>query len=82
MAPVAALVSTVLPVGIAVAGGERPTSRMVAGGLICLVAIVLVSAAARPAPGPGTIRTPAPAGCAAWATASRRGRGSACSSYA
>jgi drug/metabolite transporter (DMT)-like permease len=45
VAPVAALVSTVLPVGIAVAGGERPTSPMVAGGLICLVAIVLVSAA-------------------------------------
>ena len=44
VAPVAALVSTVLPVGIAVAGGERPTSRMMAGGLICLVAIVLVSA--------------------------------------
>ena len=44
VAPVAALVSTVLPVGIAVAEGERPTSRMVAGGLICLVAIVLVSA--------------------------------------
>ena len=43
VAPVAALVSTVLPVGIAVAGGERPTSRMVAGGLICLVAIVMVS---------------------------------------
>ena len=47
VAPVAALVSTVLPVGIAIAGGERPTSRMVAGGLICLVAIVLVSSAAR-----------------------------------
>jgi drug/metabolite transporter (DMT)-like permease len=44
VAPVAALVSTVLPVGIAVAGGEHPTSHMVAGGLICLVAIVLVSA--------------------------------------
>ena len=44
VAPVAALVSTVLPVGIAIAGGEHPTSRMVAGGLICLVAIVLVSA--------------------------------------
>jgi drug/metabolite transporter (DMT)-like permease len=43
VAPVAALVSTVLPVGIAIAGGERLTSRMVAGGLICLVAIVLVS---------------------------------------
>jgi drug/metabolite transporter (DMT)-like permease len=43
VAPVAALVSTVLPVGIAIAGGEHPTSRMLAGGLICLVAIVLVS---------------------------------------
>src|SRR5712671_1417622 len=43
VAPVAALVSTVLPVGIAIAGGERLTSRMVAGGLTCLVAIVLVS---------------------------------------
>ena len=43
VAPVAALVSTVLPVGIAIADGERLTSRMLAGGLICLVAIVLVS---------------------------------------
>src|SRR6266704_6875912 len=43
VAPVAALVSTVLPVGIAIAGGERLTSGMAAGGLICLVAIVLVS---------------------------------------
>ena len=43
VAPVAALVSTALPVGIAIAGGERLTSGMVAGGLICLVAIVLVS---------------------------------------
>ena len=43
VAPVAALVSTALPVGIAIADGERPTSRMLAGGLICLVAIVLVS---------------------------------------
>lgn len=43
VAPVAALVSTVLPVGVAIAGGERPTAGMVAGGLTCLVAIVLVS---------------------------------------
>jgi hypothetical protein len=43
VAPVAALVSTVLPVGIAIAGGERLTSRMLAGGLICLVAIAGVS---------------------------------------
>ena len=43
VAPVAALVSTVLPVGIAIAGGERLTVRMLAGGLICLVAIAGVS---------------------------------------
>ena len=50
IAPVAALVSTVLPVGIAIAGGERLTPSMVAGGLICLAAIVLVSL---PPPQPG-----------------------------
>ena len=44
VAPVAALASAVLPVGVAVAGGERPAATVVAGGLICLVAIVLVSA--------------------------------------
>ena len=43
VAPVAALVSTVLPVGVAIADGERPGPSMVAGGLICLIAIVLVS---------------------------------------
>ncbi len=43
VAPVAALVSTVLPVGVAISGGERLTVSMVAGGLICLVAIVMVS---------------------------------------
>ena len=36
VAPVAALVSTVLPVGVAIADGERLTATMVAGGLICL----------------------------------------------
>ncbi len=43
VAPVAALVSTVLPVGVAIADGERPGPSMVAGGLICLVSVVLVS---------------------------------------
>jgi drug/metabolite transporter (DMT)-like permease len=43
ISPVAALVSTVLPVGVAIAGGERPSTGMVAGGCLCLVAIVLVS---------------------------------------
>ena len=32
VAPVAALVSTVLPVGVAIADGERLTAAMVAGG--------------------------------------------------
>jgi drug/metabolite transporter (DMT)-like permease len=44
VAPVAALASAVLPVGVAIAGGERPAATVIAGGLICLVAIVLVSA--------------------------------------
>ncbi len=39
----AALVSTVLPVGVAIADGERLTASMVAGGAICLAAIVMVS---------------------------------------
>jgi drug/metabolite transporter (DMT)-like permease len=43
VAPVAALVSATLPVGVAIAGGERPAATMIAGGLICLVAIVMVS---------------------------------------
>jgi drug/metabolite transporter (DMT)-like permease len=43
VAPVAALVSAVLPLGVAIAGGERPAATVIVGGLICLVAIVLVS---------------------------------------
>jgi drug/metabolite transporter (DMT)-like permease len=43
VAPVAALVSTVLPVGVAIAGGERPGPLVYAGGGVCLVATVLVS---------------------------------------
>jgi drug/metabolite transporter (DMT)-like permease len=43
VAPVAALVSAVLPVGVAVAGGERPRASVIAGGLVCLIAVVLVS---------------------------------------
>ena len=43
VAPVAALVSTVLPVGVAITDGERLTPIMVAGGVICLAAIVMVS---------------------------------------
>ncbi|HEV2452281.1 MAG TPA: DMT family transporter [Streptosporangiaceae bacterium] len=43
VAPVSALVSTVLPVGVAVAGGERPSLLVAIGAVICLVAIILVS---------------------------------------
>jgi drug/metabolite transporter (DMT)-like permease len=44
VAPVAALVSAILPVSVAVAQGERPGAGVVTGGLICLIAIVMVSA--------------------------------------
>jgi drug/metabolite transporter (DMT)-like permease len=43
VAPVAALVSTILPVGVSIAGGERPGPLVYAGGGICLLATVLVS---------------------------------------
>jgi len=54
VAPVSALVSTVLPVGVALAQGERPTPAVVAGAVICLIAITLVSMeGAKPAQGGG-----------------------------
>ena len=43
VAPVSALVSTVLPVGVAVASGEDLGARVYAGVASCLLAIVLVS---------------------------------------
>ena len=43
VAPVSALVSTVLPVGVAVASGEDLGVRVYAGVATCLLAIVLVS---------------------------------------
>jgi uncharacterized membrane protein len=45
VAPVSGLVSTILPVAVALAGGERPGPAVYAGALLCLVAIVLASAA-------------------------------------
>ena len=45
VAPVAGLVSTVLPVAVALAEGERPGPAVYAGALLCLVAIVLASSA-------------------------------------
>jgi drug/metabolite transporter (DMT)-like permease len=70
VAPVSALVSTVLPVAVALADGERPGTKVYLGALICVVAIVLVStgggeaapqtrvAGANPG-GPAVGRTPA-----------------------
>jgi drug/metabolite transporter (DMT)-like permease len=61
VAPLSALTSTVLPVAVALSEGERPGPRVYAGALICVAAIVAVSAgggsqapgeAARGAPGP------------------------------
>ena len=46
VAPVSGLVSTVLPVAVALAEGERPGAAVYAGALLCLVAIVLASSAA------------------------------------
>lgn len=51
VSPVSALVSTVLPVGVAVAEGERPGAIVYAGALICVAATVLVSSGAG---GPGS----------------------------
>ncbi len=57
VAPVSALVSTVLPVGVAIASGERPGPLVYLGGAVCLVATVLVSSEGigrgRPASRPG-----------------------------
>jgi uncharacterized membrane protein len=45
VAPVSGLVSTVLPVAVALADGERPGAGVYTGALLCLVAIVLASSA-------------------------------------
>jgi len=45
VAPVSGLVSTVLPVTVALAEGERPGAGVYAGALLCLAAIVLASSA-------------------------------------
>ena len=43
VAPVSALAGTLLPVGIALAGGEHPGLPVLAGSALCLAAIALVS---------------------------------------
>jgi drug/metabolite transporter (DMT)-like permease len=45
VAPVSGLVSTILPVTVALAEGERPGAGVYAGALLCLAAIVLASSA-------------------------------------
>jgi drug/metabolite transporter (DMT)-like permease len=45
VAPVSGLVSTILPVAVALAEGERPGAEVYAGALLCLAAIVLASSA-------------------------------------
>ncbi len=47
VAPVSALMSTVLPVAVALADGEHASAMVYAGALLCLVAIVLVSSTGR-----------------------------------
>ena len=64
VAPVSALVSTVVPVGAALAIGERASAAVYAGAALCLVAIVLVSLEGIPggSGGPGApVRPPATA---------------------
>ncbi len=51
VAPVSALVSTVLPVTAAIATGERPGLAVYAGGLICVLATILVSMEGSAGPG-------------------------------
>jgi drug/metabolite transporter (DMT)-like permease len=61
VAPVSGLVSTVLPVGVAMADGERPGAGVYAGALLCLAAIVLASSAGADTPAGGTSVAPRPA---------------------
>ena len=67
VAPVAGLVSTVLPVGVALAEGERPGVGVYAGAVLCLVAIVMTSSA-------GEGGTAGTAGAAGHAGRAGRGR--------
>ena len=60
VAPVSGLASTVLPVGIALADGERPGAGVYAGALLCLAAIVLASSAGDSTPADGTSAAPRP----------------------
>jgi uncharacterized membrane protein len=59
VAPVSALMSTVVPVAFALATGERASAAVCCGALLCLAAIVLVSSSGRrhlPGPEGGRLR--------------------------
>ena len=58
VAPVSGLASTVLPVAVALAEGERPGAGVYAGALLCLAAIVLASSATDSNPAHGTSAVP------------------------
>jgi drug/metabolite transporter (DMT)-like permease len=49
VAPTSALTATILPVAVALAGGERANLAVYVGAVICLAAVVLVSSAGTPA---------------------------------
>jgi drug/metabolite transporter (DMT)-like permease len=48
VAPLSGLVSTILPVAVALSEGERPGAGVYAGALLCLIAVVLASSARDP----------------------------------
>lgn len=60
VAPVSGLVSTVVPVAVALAEGERPGAGACAGALLCLAAIVLASSAGDSNQAHGTSPAPRP----------------------
>jgi drug/metabolite transporter (DMT)-like permease len=62
VAPLSALGAALLPVAVAIAGGERLGVAVLAGALLCLASVTLVSLEKRPASTPG--RRPAVGGVA------------------
>jgi drug/metabolite transporter (DMT)-like permease len=73
VAPLSSLVSIVLPVGVALAAGERPGPLVYLGALICLGAIVLVSSGGgSQAASPLRSSSGPPAGSGGASTAPRR----------
>ena len=56
VAPVSGLAATLLPVGVALSGGERPSLPVLGGAALCLGAIVLVSIDLSGSRGPGLPR--------------------------